>query len=373
MTPGDSSEVGSRDRLEHANVARSYEQPQPAFVFACGISGVFSNFGFRVLQAALDVLSGGCDHIRVTNVDELRTLWPRHSNRWVGITSEEPSLELSELLIASKMPLLLFHAELDEQIADFVRFGCDFPTAVHFASKRLTLTQPLWRAPTTRKLRCPPPGTPLRSFVVALTECIIANPPPDVIEATLHRLVPEFTSGDEPAIESVLEQRSDPRLVFAEKAPEALPLLNHLHCLVGCAKADAAPWTGKILWPGSLFRNPTDQNKQHLKPVDLIGAARPIVLGPHFFIPIGRYAAAADFVVERNVPANSIDLLVSCGTYTGGGQLQLSAAGSFTVEFPLVVPDACSIVEIRFRLLEGAIDGSFQLTSVRLVSKNPGD
>jgi hypothetical protein len=344
----------------------------PTFVFACGVSGVFTNFGFRVLQTTLDVITGGCDHIRVSSLDDLRAVWPREANRSVGITSEEPSLDLSAHLIESGAPLILFYSQPEEHIADFIRAGSDFPTAAHFASQRLTLFQPFWNAAACRKLRCPPSGTSLRSFVLAVIESIVVSPPSDVIDEIVHRLAPDFPSGEQPAIETVLEERSDPRTLLSQKTPEALHLLNDLNSLVGCDSADEVPWTGRIVWPSCVFWNPTDENKPAIAPVELAGPARPFILGPHFFIPSGRYNAAADFILDRNVPANAIDLLVSCGTYTGGGQLQLPGEGSFTVEFPLTVPDPPSIVEIRFRLLEGAIDGSFKLVNVRLTPAKPG-
>lgn len=364
---GSQFEIEGKMHPPPAAPERSDGSLKPKFVFACGVPGVFANFGFRVLQTTIDVLSGGCHHARVSSMDDLRAAWPREVNRWVGITSEEPSIELSTQMIASGAPLLLFCSRPEEHIADFIRFGCDFTTAVHFASQRLTLLQPLWRAPTARKLRCPPPGTSLRSFVLAVVESVVASPPSNVIDEVVLRLVPNCPPGYEPGIESVLEERSVPRRIIGEKTPEALPLLNDLNSLVGCTSTDDEPWTGRIVWPCCVFRNPTAQNKQALEPIELTGPARPIVLGPHFFIPSGRYHAAADFVVERNAPANAIDLLVSCGTYTGGGLLQLPKEGSFTVEFPLIVPYPSSIVEIRFRLLEGAIDGSFELINVRLI------
>jgi hypothetical protein len=372
MAPESRTAIEDRMHPPPTGSARSERTINPALVFACGISGVFTNFGFRVLQATLDVLTGGCDHIRVSSLDDLRAAWPQEPSRLVEITSEEPSIELSMHLIASGAPLLLFCSRPEEHMADFIRFGCDFPTAVHFASKRLTLLQPLRNAPASRKLHCPPPGTPLRSFVKEVAEGIVASPPYDMIEQIVRRLVPDFPSGDEPLIETVLEERSDLRRIISDKAPEALPLLDDLNSLVGCASADEAPWTGEIVWPNCVFRNPNDENKQAIEPIELTGPARPLVLGPHFYIPPGHYRAAADFMLDRNTPANAIDLLVTCGTYTGSGQIPLPSEGNFTVEFPLVVPDPSSIVEIRFRLLEGAIDGSFKLGEVRLTAAGSG-
>ncbi len=117
----------------------------------------------------------------------------------------------------------------------------------------------------------------------------------------------------------------------------------------------------RIEWPTEMFLD-WDRPGQFLRgPVEMLGPARFVVCGPYFHLPQGEWTAEVVIEIADNRSGNRLGVDVFSGAILGGVVMALPASGVFTFSIPFGVADAFLPVELRFQLLEGAIEGQLAL------------
>ena len=121
------------------------------------------------------------------------------------------------------------------------------------------------------------------------------------------------------------------------------------------------------VWPPEVFSD-WDRPGQFVKgPIRLVGGVRFIVCGPYLHLPRGRWKAQIFFEVGGNKSGNKLysDILAG-GELITGIITALPKNGTFEYEMEFDVVDPILPLEVRFEIREGAIEGVFNLGSVKL-------
>jgi hypothetical protein len=268
------------------------------------------------------------------------------------------------LFVESGAPLLLFWSSGREIAADHVRFGTDFRTSVRFASKYVAMLDAISVAPTSTLFTWPHPETDLVRFVTDVANAARQSVRAEELPQILGRLVPGYRGGARVPVGTVMNSRSDLSSIVAEKTPDSIPLIAGLPEILG--RSDDGPRDRLITKsvPPDYFAIFGGSGAPATIPVELTGGARILINGPLLHFAPGNWTAIATFRVADNQPSNAFYFDVICGYDVFGGTLRLPVDGIFTSELPFVVPSAANPVEVRFRIVEGAISGSFELLNV---------
>jgi hypothetical protein len=337
-------------------------------VVAFGAPSVFSNFGFRLVRAILDVVVPDCEHILTNSADELRAAWARAEGRPIGITCHAPDEEVTDLFVRSGAPMLLFWSSGEEIVADHVRFGTSFAESIIFSSKYLAMLEPIRRSASTTIFSWPSNGSELATIVKSVASAARLNLTTEDAHDILRRLVPNYQPSQSVSIEDFIERRSaiaEECGKFGSMSDEILPKLSHVF---GCAGPRSEPWTADLWWPKSIFSNPDPKNPLPTSPIALVGPARTLIQGPYLHLPPGEWVATITFRLDDNDTNNAFLFDIRCGDRVAGGPLKLPRSGLFSCQIPFSTPAARTAVEMRVVIVEGAIAGTFELLNVTVSS-----
>ena len=120
----------------------------------------------------------------------------------------------------------------------------------------------------------------------------------------------------------------------------------------------------RIEWPTAAFLDWGRPGQLLRGPIELLGPARFIICGPYFHLPIGEWTAEVVIEIADNASGNRLGVDVFSGEILGGVAMPLPKSGVFTFSIPFRVADPFLPVELRFQLLEGAIEGRLALRAV---------
>ncbi len=123
---------------------------------------------------------------------------------------------------------------------------------------------------------------------------------------------------------------------------------------------------GRIHWPREVFMNSDEQGALVNAPIYLTGRARLLLYGPFLHLPRGTWIAEISFEVRENFSGNVLKVDIYHDGIIGEWKFSLPDKGSFTFELPLKVFEPRHPIQIRFYLMEGAIEGTFDLKQVNL-------
>lgn len=334
-------------------------------VAAFGAPTVFADFGFKIVRAILDTVFSDCAHILANTSEDFRIAWTQAEGKAIALTCSAPDEELANLFVESGAPLLLFSSSGIEIAADHIRFGTDYRNSVRFASKYVAMLDAISISPTTTVFTWPDPETDLKRFVSEVIDAARQKVDDDHLTEIVRRIVPTFRTGDRVPVHTVISPRSVLHEIVAEKAPEATSLLPGLGDVLGRPENGAGARLMSKTVPAHYFSIFDGRETPATSPVELTGGARILVNGPLLHFVPGIWTAIPTFRVSDNRPSNAFYFDVVCGYDVSGGTLRLPAEGVFSSALPFVVPSSRNPVEVRFRIVEGAISGSFELFHVR--------
>ena len=186
----------------------------------------------------------------------------------------------------------------------------------------------------------------------------------DQLSEIVRRIAPSYHSGDHVPIHTVMSARSALNPIVAEKAPEAIPYLTGLADVLGRSENGTGDRLAPKTIPAHYFSFFGNDETSATSPVELMGGSRILINGPLLHFVPGNWTAIPTFRVGDNEASNAFYFDVVCGYDVSGGTLRLPAEGVFSSELPFVVPSSRNPVEVRFRIVEGAISGWFELLHV---------
>jgi hypothetical protein len=121
----------------------------------------------------------------------------------------------------------------------------------------------------------------------------------------------------------------------------------------------------KAIWPASVFLAADQSGASADQDFDLTGPARFLIYGPYFGLPRGIWLARPVFLLQENFSSNSMTIDVAgSGELLAIGRSDLPCSGRFTTEIQFEVRKPSTTLEIRFQLMQGAIEGKFRLDHI---------
>jgi hypothetical protein len=119
-------------------------------------------------------------------------------------------------------------------------------------------------------------------------------------------------------------------------------------------------------WPVYALLRPEFPDRLTIGPIDLTGPARFIYFGPYFALPAGDWSADIVFEVQGCYSENLIALDINADKVLSTIKTKLPPRGMYECQIRFRIVDPTQRVEIRSRLLGGAIEGVIRMHSIKL-------
>jgi len=338
-------------------------------VTVLGTATPYGYWGFTLTGHVLDVIYGAHRHIHCLDVKHLRAGWSQDKDRPVLITSDRPDTALSYLLITSSAPVLAFLDAPRDALANAVILDhLALPDAIRFCSQYFSCLAGCTGSDHVRLFGGDGSDASVAQLVEAVFEAIGAHPDPaSVVEAARRVTAEQGLSGDATVAE-VMRRRLDGETLSSLASRRFNP---QERALVDWFDANYGPvLVGRerevMEWSLDLFFVER-KGEAHEKGVKLIGSARHIVWGPYLHLPVGGWRARVQFETVGNHSGNEIEADICADMKQAArcvAKLPVQGYFEFSLDFAIVNPNGP--IEIRVRLLKGAIEGRFELRRVTL-------
>ncbi len=338
-------------------------------VSVLGTPTPYGYWGFSLVGHVLDVAYGAHMHIHCLDLEGLRAGWNAAKDKPVVVTSDRPDTALSLLLTTSRFPVLAFFDDPRDALANAVVFDkLALPDAVRFCSQYFSCLAGCTGSDHVQMFG----GDGKRARVLDLISAVAAGmgvrlEAAEIAEAA-RRAAAEQGLGAEATVEEIMRQRLNGQ-TLAELALRRFEGAER--ALVDWFDAHYGPiLTGAecdhLEWPLDLF-SVERKGDADAKSVELIGSARHIVWGPYLHLPVGEWRARVQFETIDNLSGNEIEGDI-CTQHKQvvrvNAKLPPHGYYEFALDFGIVDPN--SPIEIRVRLLKGAIEGRFGLRRVTI-------
>ncbi|MCL2385546.1 MAG: hypothetical protein FWC84_06940 [Alphaproteobacteria bacterium] len=119
-----------------------------------------------------------------------------------------------------------------------------------------------------------------------------------------------------------------------------------------------------IFWPTALFLDAARPGEKIKGPIDLLGPSRFLVHGPYMHLPAGDWRVVVVIEVSENTSRNKLLVDVASQCVLAGVIGPLPESGLFELEMQFRIDDPFHPVEVRFQIMEGAIEGRLWLRQV---------
>jgi hypothetical protein len=121
-----------------------------------------------------------------------------------------------------------------------------------------------------------------------------------------------------------------------------------------------------VEWPVYALLRPEFPDRLTIGPIDLTGPARYIYHGPYFALPAGAWSAEVSIEVSDCFSDDWVEIDVTAGKPLAVVRAKLPPQGVYGCQIRFQIDDHTQLVEIRLRLLKGAIEGVIRMHSIKL-------
>jgi hypothetical protein len=122
----------------------------------------------------------------------------------------------------------------------------------------------------------------------------------------------------------------------------------------------------KLEWPVYALLRPEFPDRLTIGPIDLTGPARFIYHGPYFALPAGTWSADVSIEVSECYADDPIEIDVTAHQTLAVVRAKLPRAGIYGCQILFRVEDPSQPIELRLRLLTGAIEGVIRMHRITL-------
>ena len=332
----------------------------PVVVAAFGVSTPYAYWGFGLVCALVEAISGKALHLHVTSLEQLREGFAQRAGGSVVFTSDFPDAELARFACASGIPVLVFSDDPGDTL-QWVR-----------SSRGITALE-AGRLCSRMYCALAPPLTAERALVFAGRR---DEDPAIVVAAIIEHLWPGRESWlAEATFEHLLEVGKLDRARTVERsqyeAPPAVETAAEQEALqtMRAAGESYRPLVNGVMpeeieWPLALFTRP--DNKPWSAPFDLTGPARALFWGPYMHLPAGEWTARVEFEVDDAMSGVEALTDVRVNETVIEKNFAMPAKGIFSYDLSFRVDDPHHAIEIRLFIKKSAIEGVFLPRSVRV-------
>lgn len=335
-------------------------------LFAFGMPGVMSSWGFAALHAVAREAFGDYAVIATDTIEDLRQYVQNRTKAHAVLISQFPEAKLSELILRVNLPLLLFLENPIDAVSYLARCtGQQDFALVRAVSGSLACLEPFENAPAALVMRrneiSRRGGIDLllkrmdRHFRTDLTLDQMARALQHIGMAPSTERKPAMPPKLEEAAATVIAgymppQEYGPELDRAlhETARKVLLPLNAGHF-------DMPGQT--ISWPRETFFSGDRLGESLDDVVDLTGRARCLIYGPYLHVPVGRWNAKLSFNIDEDCYGQIFTIEIHSSELLSRLRICPQGVGPFEVIVPVDVVDPRTAIEIRLLMDSGAIEG----------------
>ena len=124
-------------------------------------------------------------------------------------------------------------------------------------------------------------------------------------------------------------------------------------------------------WPVYALMRPEYPDRLTTDSIDLTGPARFLFYGPYFALPASHWRAEIEFDLADCHSENVVGIDIFAEKVLSAVRTRLPPSGSYGCDLWFQIDDPSRPVELRMRLLTGAIEGEISLRRIRLTREAP--
>jgi len=331
-----------------------------------GMPGVMSSWGFAALHAVAREAFGAYTVLAADRIEDLREFIQSPEKEHAVLVSQYPEARLSEMIVRTNAPFLLFLENPVDAVSYLARCTEQQDLSlVRAVSASLACLEPLAAAPAGLVMRRNDvKGTDGIDWLLERIDRHLDTrlAPEQMTRALLH--VGSAVSGEartlappklEEAAAAIIAGYIPPQGDGAELDPSLREAAEKLLLPLELARFGTTEPT--VSWPAWTFFS-GDQPGDYLgETIDLTGAARCLVYGPYFHLPVGRWDAKLIFDIEEDCYGQIFSVEIHSQDLLGKLRVCPQGIGSFEAVIPIEIVEPKTPIEVRVLMEGGAIEG----------------
>jgi hypothetical protein len=326
--------------------------------------------GLNVVRNVVELGVGAHELVNANSTVDLRKtfaeLGPGHDARAV-FYSDLPDADLCALFIKARAPMVLFMDAFDDVVTYVSKSrAMSVPESIRLASRSLCALEPLLRSDVVLKFNSRAYRSPLKDLVPAIGAFFELALPATKVGEIVSSLLNDGSAY--PRLSDYLYRAfadaTPPGTAIHKLAPDDRRLVSQLG-LAYSAIAAGRPFD-QMDWPVSLYMSSDHPEGPFPGRVELLGPSRFIAYGPYLHLTAGQWQATVVLEVADNLSGNQLYVDVCAGEILSVITTELPAAGTYTFQIGFEITNPLEPVQLRFRILSGAIEGVFTLSGTRL-------
>jgi len=343
---------------------RPADPPLAKIVTVFATPSPFTNFCFFLVQHLLRVTLRDFDQIVASEFDHLKRGWSSRKHENVLLFCDCPERRLVETYLRTRGRALII---LDDplQISAFLASVGNLPPpwAVRTAEQTITTIADLVARDHALVINRGHQWT-ASGFLKTVADFYSIEIVDAHIEA-LFRSIPNPSPSPDISLEDLYLRNWPTATPLADAAPEGpfgmfSSLFDQMRRRLTGVADDA------IDWPTSMFINTACPEQPFNGSVDLTGPARCVIYGPYLHLPAGSWSLNATIGISENYSGNQMTVDVFQAAILAQQTFPLPPEGQFDLTANFVVSEPRKAIELRFMILQGAIEGKLTLTGVTI-------
>lgn len=331
-----------------------------------GMPGVMSSWGFAALHAVAREAFGDYTVLAADGIEDLREFVQSREKKHAILVSQYPEARLSDLIVRTNVPFLLFLENPVDAVSYLARCtGQQDLSLVRAVSASLACLEPFAAAPAGLVMRRNDvKGTGGIDWLLErIDRHLNTGLAPEQMTTAL-RHVGLAVSGEtrtlappklEEAAAAIIAGYMPPRGNGAELDPSLREAAAKLLLPLELGRFGVPEPT--VSWPAWTFFSGDRPGEYLDEAIDLTGAARCLVYGPYFHLPVGRWNAKLLFDVEEDCYGQIFSIEIHSAEMLGKLRVCPQGIGSFEAVIPIEIVEPKTPIEIRILMEGGAIEG----------------
>jgi hypothetical protein len=333
-----------------------------------GTPSALTYWGAHVLRAIMQVVFGDTHYVHSILMDDLREAWFKRDGKNILLVSECPESPITNLVIKSGAPIFIFVDDPSDVVGYVMATrGLDVRTGLSFASQSLCTLHDAFKTSTAFVVRHECYGHRVNDIVTQfLTYLKGTEPAVDLVERVLRHVLPAGSCARNAAVsDEVLRLFPRARLPGGFTAEQPPDIRNRIDAVIdqykGIVEGNPLQF---VEWPKMIFLDWDRRDTYSGEPMNMVGPARFLICGPTMHLPRGKWIANVEIEVAGNHSGNRLWADVASKELLTAITADLPVDGVFSFEMAFEVLEPQMPIDVRFQLLDGAIEGKFLMRRV---------
>jgi hypothetical protein len=326
-------------------------------------------WGLHVIRTMADVVGDSYRFIEAVVIDDLRKAWGEGDNKNIIFYADSPDAAISKIFLSltSPVPIVLFADDWGDVVGfSMASRQLDFFGAIRFASLNRAALHAFQSSTRVRFIRRGETNDLPDMLHLIARSCefqLTAEQINEVARRLSSAQVEENSFSVEGQIAIHIPNSTTPGTWIKSLSNTDKRIVDAV-----LSKQEHGSSTQRITsltWPREMFV--TGPNGSPLTmPIQLTGGRRILIYGPYLHLPPGKWKATVNLEVGENVSGNSVLVDVLCQRTLAAQRFDLPKSGSYEFDINFDIADPRLLVELRFFLEYGAIEGWIDLIKVTI-------